>query len=366
MCNNTGNFRQLDLALLHTALQPRKELDLNYLCLELLKPLQTFAMSYDSKYTDVELTQEKYEMKRSRNPDTWQRVIAKKKRNKGEMYVSSTTKRIVGARVVGQPCRDGCFDRVTRDGVESIFRAFWDLGDHDAQTHYLQKMMNVIPVKRKRTCADVSRRSNTIEYTVLMNHQPIKVCKKGFVAMHGISNSRTLYALRKMTNTGLLIPDQRGRREPANKIADSDLERVKEHIRLLLSSQCSQTKSLHHFYIESGLNVPKMHNNYISWMKNNHPSEKKVTQHYYRDILNKYFDIISKHLRTDTSIKCDSLSIAQQNAMDVLEKVAKHQQDLEEHKSVERKVQHFMEGLATIDDPDLMAICLDVQHNKVM
>ena len=61
--------------------------------------------------------------KRSRNPTEWKENIAKKKRNLGQAYVSIKTGKEVRPRRVGQPCRDGCFTKITMPVVNKIHKA---------------------------------------------------------------------------------------------------------------------------------------------------------------------------------------------------------------------------------------------------
>lgn len=102
------------------------------------------------------------------------------------------------ARVVGAPCRDGCFNKVTLEGVDAIFKAFWEIGDCGLQEVYLQKMVVLMPVKKKTTKKIVSRRSCTFVYTVQYNNQTYRVCKGGFLAMHGITEHRVQCAVKKL------------------------------------------------------------------------------------------------------------------------------------------------------------------------
>ena len=128
--------------------------------------------------------------KRSQKPETHKRAVAKIKRNKGEAYTSPSSGRAVPKCVIGAPCCDKCFEKVTRGGVESIFKAFWEIGDYNLQNAYIQKLVETIPIARKRTTAEKSRRSVTKVYTVSYNNQRVKVCLSGFLAMHGIGQKR--------------------------------------------------------------------------------------------------------------------------------------------------------------------------------
>ena len=170
--------------------------------------------------------------------------------------------------MVGPPCSDGCFDRVTPDGVNSVFSAFWGLGDYDMQNAYLQKLIRVKAVKRKRTTAEISRRATTMEYSIINGLQTIKVCKAGFIAMHGLTRGRIESVVKKMTHTGIPIADRRGKHPSSNKIVGVNAARVREHIRMLpvLTSHYSRATAPHRRYLDSSLSISKLHDLYISWM----------------------------------------------------------------------------------------------------
>lgn len=96
--------------------------------------------------------------------EEWGSTLAKVRRNLGQAYVSYKTKKQMAARAIDNPCRDGCFGKVTQEGVQKNFSEFWALGSYDAQNVYIQNRVEVIPVKRKRTKQEHSNRSNTRQY----------------------------------------------------------------------------------------------------------------------------------------------------------------------------------------------------------
>ena len=54
-------------------------------------------------------------------------MLAKVKCNLGQMSVSDKTKKQVAAHTIGNPCRDGCFGKVTQEGVQNTLSEFWPL-----------------------------------------------------------------------------------------------------------------------------------------------------------------------------------------------------------------------------------------------
>ena len=91
--------------------------------------------------------------KRSRNEAEWEKNVAKRRRNLGLAYTSHTTKKAVSGRTIGQACKCSkkCFDIVGYENIQQLFKDFWDTGDWDMQTAYLQKQTSISAVKRRRT-----------------------------------------------------------------------------------------------------------------------------------------------------------------------------------------------------------------------
>ncbi|KAK8375197.1 hypothetical protein O3P69_015668 [Scylla paramamosain] len=289
--------------------------------------------------------------KRQRTPARHKRAVAKEKRNKGEPYTSPASHRAMPQRVIGAACRDGCFSKVTMPGVQAIFSAFWAIGDYNLQNAYIQKMVAIMPIARKRTAAEVSRRSISRAYQVTYNNVTTKVCFSGFMAMHGISKRRIDNALRKMTHTSVPVPDQRGRHTPANKIVGERAEHVKEHIRLLpaMTSHYSRAKAPNRLYLDSTLTIRKLYDMYLSWMAQTYPQESRVTFHYYSDVFRKDFNISFAPPKVDTCTTCDTINMTITNATTDGEKLAQ-QAKLDEHLKEARAAQDFVKRLKNDND----------------
>ena len=125
-------------------------------------------------------------MKRKEDKAAWKKTVVKRKRDSGEEYVSRSTSNVMPARGVGEPCDcvKQCFQNVGEEAVQQIFTEYWRMGDHNAQSAYLAKMVTSKPVGDARV-GPTSRRTATFQYTVVMNNERKVVCKKAFLAIHG-------------------------------------------------------------------------------------------------------------------------------------------------------------------------------------
>jgi len=90
----------------------------------------------------------------------------------------------------------------------------------------------------------------------------VRVCKKAFLRIHGISNGRLDRALRaQIKNGGSPHNDQRGRHPPANKTNEADMALIKEHIQSFpqYQSHYSRASNPHRKYLSPQLTISKMY-----------------------------------------------------------------------------------------------------------
>ena len=155
------------------------------------------------------------------------------------------------------------------------------------------------------------------------------------MAMHAIGTTCLTTALGKVTGTGTLITDQRGRHTPANKVVGDKALHVREHINLLptMSSHYSRANASHRKYLNSYLTVEKLYVSYMEWLHQQYPGEQKVSLHYYHGVFTKEFNISFEAPRTDTCTTCHKLDTSVKNATgdqvtvdDLMKQKEKHQQ----------------------------------------
>lgn len=65
-------------------------------------------------------------------------------------YVSRRTGKLVPAHVIGSPCNDGCFGRVTEPIIRDLHKYLWEIGNYDIQNAYIQKLVSKVLVKHHR------------------------------------------------------------------------------------------------------------------------------------------------------------------------------------------------------------------------
>ncbi|CAL4091729.1 unnamed protein product [Meganyctiphanes norvegica] len=147
---------------------------------------------------------------------TWACNVRKNAKNHGLSYytkIKGTNElREMPARKIGNPCncKNKCFEKVTEEGIESIFKHFWAMGDYNMQNSYLTGRIQQMGLKRKRTKSEESKKTCTNIYTVEFKKKIHIVCREAFLSIHDIKKGRTSTALKKKTEGGGIIKDLRG------------------------------------------------------------------------------------------------------------------------------------------------------------
>ncbi|XP_068206989.1 papilin-like isoform X2 [Palaemon carinicauda] len=230
--------------------------------------------------------------KRGRNPDGWRMNIVKKLRNEGKAYISRKSNKLVEARKIGPACSNGCFERLTMPVVEALFKEYWALGDYNAQTAYLLNLMDPMPVKCPRTPNKKKNRTQTIMYHVMYGGVEHSVCKKGFCSIFGISDRRVRVALERSARGD--PSDRRGKNPRVTKFVGPKADLVRTHIQNLptMSSQCHLcAKSGDRVYLDSNLNIVRLHQMYLDFMREKHPEVETVSFNYYSNVFRTEFNI---------------------------------------------------------------------------
>lgn len=305
--------------------------------------------------------------KRERKPHTWAKKKSKVKRDSGQTYVSRATQQRVEAREIGQPCRDGCFTRLTMPVIEHVFREFWEIGDYNLQNSYLQRIVEVQPVKkhRKSTTSASSQRKRThnLNCTVRYGSTTYKVCKTGFQSIFGLKRGRLESAVKMVTTTGTTLTDRRGK-HGALKVSLDQRNRVKEHIESLptISNHYQRARAPHRRYLDSNLSVVRLYGMYKAWMDEHYPEEPIVKDSYYRKVFSTY-NIFFKTPKADTCSTCDQLSASITRANNENE-VEDLKAKLQEHKLLASEGQELMKHFSSNTDADTRVVCVDLQETQ--
>ena len=77
----------------------------------------------------------------------------------------------MSGRHIGAPCSCSCFDKIGLHKIQTIFNAFWQLGDYNLQNAYLSKLVHSNDVKRTYVKGRPSQTLRRIEYNIMHNNE---------------------------------------------------------------------------------------------------------------------------------------------------------------------------------------------------
>ena len=155
--------------------------------------------------------------------------IRKMKRNKGEQYTSVTGK--VKPEKIFKDfecfCPLRCSENVSLENRKKCFDLFYSSGSWQTQTVYISGHVKSHHVHRRygNGSPSKSRRQFTRYYYLDTDDTMKWVCKSTFLNTLGIDSARVHRA-----KSGD-VEDKRGKHVPWNKLDESSIEKVKEHIK---------------------------------------------------------------------------------------------------------------------------------------
>lgn len=294
--------------------------------------------------------------KRVRRVHTWKRVQRKKLRNAGQSYVDR--KHNIHRKKEMQPynhnCRYKCTDNIPLEQRQGMFDSYWKLESWELQTAFLNGAIELQPVKRSKETA-VNRKG----VSCVFHLGGYRVCKQFFLKTLDESNKRVRNVIVKK-KTGVPLRDQRGRKEPANKIPNPRIEIIREHIRNFprYHSHYSREKAPNMRYLNPYLNLSKMYDLYTTFcqeVKNIEPEKES----FYRKIFQTEFKLSFHRPQTDTCVTCDRLQIKIVNGTNEEKKTAETEKELHLRKAEAAK--DAKKEYSQANDKDTICICFDLQ-----
>lgn len=245
----------------------------------------------------------------------------KKRQSYGRM--KDVTKRLRAQSFeLGEKClckRFKCFDVIKEEEQKRIINNFNEIGatskePWNAQASYLSGLMTVLPVARRRSRAvdkDPKYHDCNFSYRVRINSElgttDVQVCKKAFIALHGLTKRRLDTIQQSLKSVGVSPRDKRGlHKNRPHKLTPHQLESVCNHIKSFkgrLSHYSNEkTKRL---YLPEELSIKQMHRMYKEKCKETNNLRGIVSGESYRTILNTRFNVAFGYPRSDTCSTCD-------------------------------------------------------------
>ena len=140
----------------------------------------------------------------------------------------------------------------------------------------------------------------------------VRVCKRAFASIHGITLCRVNRAHANKTASNVPIKDRRGKYGHHNQVSRDKKFKVLKHIGSFptITSHYSRKTCPHVKYLESQIEAKShMYELYKEWLDENYKDEEKipVTQSYYENMLKTHFPHLKIYIpRKDTCRICDN------------------------------------------------------------
>lgn len=232
---------------------------------------------------------EKKFSKRVRKQDLWKRNVMKRKLNTGK----PTEKRdgpVKRGRVLKVGCQGLCKlkCRIPQTLRSEIFSSFWNLSDITRQRDFINRHMDVVKPKYRRSIPG-STRSLNYSYYLNVKDEKTRICKKIFMETLDIANT-TIKTVTKKMKGGFVEEDRRGKHGKQSKLEPNIRDGIRAHIESILKveSHYSRTDSTND-YIDGSLNFSKLYRMYVEKCR----SEKNAIgkEHVYRTVFNTEYNI---------------------------------------------------------------------------
>lgn len=259
-----------------------------------------------------------------------------------------------------ETCRSKCSKKLSNEIRGTIFKEFWQLGDHTRQWDFIARYVKQINKKQATVAAgEGSRRNYSRQYFLKIGNEEQQVCKVMFLNTLSISETFVTTALKKVREGGSLESDMRGKHNTRPNKVDVDVKQsVRGHIKMfpLVPSHYIR-KDSNKMYLEEGLSIQKMYRLYLEYAKDNTISTV-ATSRQYRDIFNEEFNISFFKPKKD---QCD-VCCAYNNLTDSMKspEVQKQYEDHIKNKTIARELKDA-DKLLAVDDKTLCVACFDLQ-----
>ncbi|KAJ8962148.1 hypothetical protein NQ318_018105 [Aromia moschata] len=227
--------------------------------------------------------------KRKAKPEMWKKAIAKRRRNAGLEYTSSS-KKLWDHHVV-QNADSSAMKKIPKDDRKIVFAEYWNLADLQRQRDFLLKNIETVAPRYQYKRVNSNRKSNHAFYFSIRDAK-FRVCKLFFRSTLGITDRpiRTVINKQTFTTKGLITPDLRGRHVRHCHINNDVKNDIRNHINSIPrinSHYCRKDSSRE--YIEGGKTVAQLHRDYVEMCKAGNKSYANYLM--YNRIFNNEFKI---------------------------------------------------------------------------
>lgn len=256
-------------------------------------------------------------------------------------------------------CNRNCCEFIPDADKERLLREFRNLRTKNEQDCYLQNLIDIKPVhRRKKTAVGGGKpyRGNTYGYNVPTSLKKVGVCRAAFEILHGVSPSR-VRRLCLLLAQGKLPNDSRGKSSPGNAIPGATTDLVKQHISSFPVKIAHYTSAEKH-YLSEKLDLTIM----FGMFKEKYPNSK-LSYCYYRKIFREHFDLSFGRPQVDTCCTCEELSVQIKNSSlnETAKRVAVNEKAV--HLRRAKVFSSLMTEISQQSDDSVAVIAMDYMQN---
>lgn len=161
---------------------------------------------------------------------------------------------------------------ITKEEQQLLFDEYNKCQLYAERKNWILNCMLQTPIKRKRTNELISRRKNTVEYTVVVKGVKKKVCQQFMMKTLDVSQMTLRHTINNSIDTYKAKPDMRGKILPKNKTPLEQVEDVKRFIEIIPvvpSHYCKKKIKKLYLPTDIGNIIINLESLYIHYCKNN-------------------------------------------------------------------------------------------------
>lgn len=248
--------------------------------------------------------------KRTRNPDSHKKNINKQKVEKG-LERSTKSKKIIPEKKFKSQvicCKKNCAAKVTIERQQEIFSTFYNLMDWTAKTMFIRNCIVKSTVESSSNpIIQLKKRQYNYEYSFLNDAGlKIAVCKRFLLTCIQVSSSRVNNAMNSIIHNPS-AREQRGKKQSWNKTDANDKQIVIDFIDKFPRYRSHYGRSSSDkYYLSPNLNIMKMYREYKLVCE--FRQTPVLSEHIFREVFNKEFNLSFKRPRIDTCKLCDEFN----------------------------------------------------------
>lgn len=216
--------------------------------------------------SDVQPTEKKLTRKRKRDPTKWKSNIAKVNRQSGKPYITKKGDKRPGKFVNNELiCPFQCMAKIDESGRQTIYDSYWGLNDSEKR-HFYASNIKRAPCVRKRTKAETSQKSYSLNYYFNYMKTDIRVCQQFFINTLNVNKGRVYYFFSKSEGRPTVTPGLLTHGKHTKKVlSEAGKQEVRDHINkfpTMESHYCRENTKKQ--YLDQGLNLSQMYRLYAT------------------------------------------------------------------------------------------------------